>query len=92
MNINLKQSQLQMKSFLNAPEFETNCLLIVAENGELRRLACPFQVRNVLNVPLLDWGFTYNVQAVMLSKDGKMVYYIRGNAYFYYNFVVIIEL
>ena len=81
-----------MKSSLNVPEFETNCLLIVAENGELRRLDCPFHVRNVLNVPLLDWGFIYNVQAVMLSKDGKMVYYIRGNAYFYYNFIVILEL
>lgn len=75
----------------SAPEFETNSLLIVTDNGELRRLTCPFMVRNVLDVPLLDWGFIYPVQAVMLSKDGKMVYYIRGNAYFYYNFMVIIE-
>jgi len=80
-----------MASINDIPEFETNCLLIVADNGELRRLACPFMVRNILEVPLLDWGVIYPVQAVMLSKEGKMVYYIRGNAYFYFNFVVIIE-
>jgi len=73
------------------PDFDTNCLLIVTLNGELRRLTCPFEVRNVAEVPHLDYGFIYPVQAVMLSKDGKMVYYIHGKAYYYYHFLIKIE-
>ncbi|MGJ8661068.1 MAG: hypothetical protein ACSHXL_03445 [Bacteroidota bacterium] len=75
----------------NMLEFETNCLLTVAFNGELRRLTCPFKVRLIADVPHLDFGFIYPVQAVMLSKDGLMVYYVLGKAYYYYHFLLLID-
>jgi hypothetical protein len=78
-------------NYLNElPSFDPDCLFIVEPNGLLRKLHCPFKVKLTKNVPNLKLHDVYDVQAVMVSREGLLVYYVLGKAYFYFNFEVLI--
>ena len=70
--------------------FDNQSLFIISHNGVLRRLICPFKVEVVQVIPNLQYGELYNVQSVMNSRDGIMVYYVLGKAYYFYNFIIVL--
>lgn len=69
--------------------FNTSSLLVVTVTGELRRLFCPFKVINSSRLNQLSYGLEYHVQAVRVSKEGILVYYVLGKPYYYFNFSIL---
>jgi hypothetical protein len=68
--------------------FNTSSLLVVTVTGELRRLFCPFKVTNSSKLNQLTYGHEYDVQAIRISKEGVLVYYVLGKPYYYFNFSI----
>lgn len=77
------------KQVLKTATFDSSSLLIVTLNGELRRLFCPFKVCYIGSSAILDYGVIYSVQAVLISKEGTLVFYVLGKPFYYYNFLII---
>lgn len=77
------------KQVKGSPAFDSSSLLVVTLTGELRRLLCSFKVCYIGSSAILDYGVIYSVQAVLISKDGTLVYYVLGKPYYYHNFIII---
>lgn len=72
------------------PSFDSTCLFIVAFDGELLKLSCPFKVMVIQNLRLLQVNQTYEVQAVVTSREGILVYYVASKPFYYFNFKVLL--
>jgi len=68
--------------------FETNThsLLIVTEQGLLKRLYCPFRVECIRKIDSFMIGEKLNVMRVTTSDNGMLVYVIDTRSYHYYYF------
>ncbi len=66
----------------------TDCILIVDQQGSLRRLLCPFNVLVIGCHPLKE-GQVKDVIAVKISPDLVDVYIIEAKAYYHYNFQIV---
>jgi len=63
-------------------------ILIVDFKGVLWRLKCPFKVMCIYVSFELVEGVIYMVQAVAISEDEIMMYFIKGKPYHYYQFII----
>ena len=64
----------------------SDSILVIDQNGHLKRLRCPFLVLVIVDVPPLMKGQEKAVIAVKLTEDLIDVYIIEGNAFYHYNF------
>lgn len=65
-------------------------LLVIADR-KLIRLRCPFRVRLRRDISSWKKDEVVSVEKVMVTRDLLMVYLIKGNAYAYYLFQVLIN-
>tara|TARA_R110002050_G_scaffold167468_2_gene298261 strand:- start:11 stop:268 length:258 start_codon:yes stop_codon:yes gene_type:complete len=67
----------------------TNSILVVTNQGKLKRLYCPFLVVCKVNVPSLTKGCEYEVESVKMTLKLEEVFVIGGNAYFIWCFSIV---
>lgn len=67
----------------------TDSILVVTNQGRLKRLRCPFQVICKVNVPNLTMGHEYEVEAVKMTLKLEEVFVIGGKAYFIWCFSIV---
>jgi hypothetical protein len=68
----------------------TNSILIVLSTGRVKRLYCPFVVICNVEVPPLQRGGEYAVEAVKMTLQKQDVFIIEGRAYFVWYFKIIV--
>jgi hypothetical protein len=66
-------------------------IYIVTYNNLLKQLFCPFRVVVLKSVGLLRQGQIASVEAVKVTMELKTVYVIKGNAYYYFHFDILID-
>ena len=66
----------------------TDSILVVLHNGKLKRLYCPFLVICKVNVPPLQKGNQYAVDAVKMTLKLEEVFIIEGRAYYFWYFEI----
>lgn len=66
----------------------TNSILVVNYKGKVRRLYCPFMVICKVDVPPLQKGNEYAVDAVKMTLKLEEVFIIEGRAYFFWYFEI----
>lgn len=66
----------------------TNSILVVTSRRKLIRLYCPFTVICAVNVPPLEKGGEYSVEAVKMTLKLEDVFIIDGKAYLVWYFVI----
>ena len=66
----------------------TNSVLVVMPAGKIRRLYCPFWVICNVEVPPLEKGNEYQVEAVKMTLEKKDVFIIGGKAFFVWYFKI----
>lgn len=64
-----------------------NCLYVTAQ-GELLQLFCQYQVICINDVHKLKKGDLLWVEAVLMARDGQVVYQIEGEYYYHSHFAV----
>ena len=65
---------------------DTNSVLVVMYTGKLKRLYCPFLVICKVDVPPLQKGSEYAVEAVKMTLKLEDVFIIEGRAYYVWYF------
>ncbi|MFT6638395.1 MAG: hypothetical protein ACJAYP_000972 [Flavobacterium sp.] len=65
-------------------------LYIITWNNLLKKLFCPFKVVVIQSVGELYFGEEVFVEEVKVDMELRTVYIIRGKAYHYFNFEIII--
>ena len=65
-------------------------IYIVTWNNLLKKVFCPFQVLVNLNVGELKKGDLVIVEQVKVNLQLKTIYIIKGQAYYYYYFDIIV--
>jgi len=66
----------------------TNSVLVVMPLGRVKRLYCPFFVICKVEVPPLQKGGEYAVEAVKMTLQKQDVFIIQGKAYFVWYFSI----
>ncbi len=66
----------------------TNSILVVNYKGKVRRLYCPFMVICKVDVPPLQKGSQYAVDAVKMTLKLEEVFIIEGRAYYFWYFEI----
>lgn len=66
----------------------TNSVLVVMPAGKVRRLYCPFWVICKVDVPPLQKGLEYAVEAVKMTLQKQDVFIIEGKAFFVWYFTI----
>ncbi len=66
----------------------TNSVLVIMPDGNVKRLYCPFIVICRVNVPPLQKGQEYAVEAVKMTLKLEDVFIIEGLAYFVWYFTI----
>lgn len=69
--------------------FSTNSILYINNNGELKRLYCPFKVVVKVDIYPFQQGDTVTVDARKITPDGKDVYIIDNRGYYVIYFQLI---
>jgi len=67
----------------------TDSILVMTSDRKLIRLYCPFRVICRVNVPPLQIGGEYNVEAVKMTLHLEDVFIIDGKAYYYWYFTIM---
>jgi hypothetical protein len=65
---------------------DTKSILVVMHTGKLKRLYCPFYVICMVDVPPLQNGEKYAVEAVKMTLKLEDVFIINGRAYYVWYF------
>jgi hypothetical protein len=65
-------------------------ILVIAEEGRLLRIYCPFTVLTIESVGNYKKGDIAPVQAVKITPDLMNVYIIEGKAYHFYFFRILL--
>ena len=68
----------------------TSSILVVLYDGKVKRLHCPFWVICIVDVPPLEVGNKYHVEAVKMTLKLQDVFIIEGRAYFVWYFKIIV--
>ena len=66
-------------------------ILVVTYQDKILELQCPFRVMIKANVGDLKQGNIVNVEMVKLSTKLKTVFKIKGDAYYYWHFNILID-
>jgi len=68
----------------------TSSILVVLYDGKVKRLHCPFTVICIVDVPPLEVGNKYQVEAIKMTLKLQDVFIIEGKAYFVWYFKIIV--
>lgn len=71
--------------------FDQESILVVDSMGLLRKIYCPFKVRVIIPIPVLTLDEYYHVQCVMQDRSGTLIYVIKGQNFFYFNFSIELD-
>ena len=85
--MNSRQRRAYIKDIFNY--CRTDSILILDQNGRLRRLVCPFMVLVIVDVPPLKKGQEKTVIAVKVADNLVDVYIIDAKAFYHYNFTIL---
>lgn len=66
-------------------------IYVVTWNNLLKQLFCPFKAAVIKSVGSLTKGQVVCVEQVKVTMELKMVYIIKGRAYYYNHFEIITE-
>ncbi|NRB58319.1 MAG: hypothetical protein HRU50_00085 [Winogradskyella sp.] len=66
-------------------------LYVVTLNNILKQLFCPFEVRVIQDVGELERDQIVNVDLVKITYELTTVYIVKGKAYFYYHFEILLD-
>jgi len=66
----------------------TSSILVVLYDGKVKRLHCPLTVIAKIDMPPLEKGKEYAVEAVKMTLQLEDVFIIEGRAYLVWYFVV----
>ena len=69
----------------------SDSLLVIDQEGNLRRLFCPFRVICLVEFPDISEGDKVSVDAIKLTVAIKEVYIIKGIAYHIAYFMITLE-
>ncbi|MAB47218.1 MAG: hypothetical protein CMC05_01175 [Flavobacteriaceae bacterium] len=67
-------------------------ILVVTWYGKLKILNCPITVKLKQDIGLFKKGDYKKVSKVLLSSEGKTVFVIDSNAYYYHYFDILTHL
>jgi len=67
-------------------------ILVVTWYGKLKTLYCPFGVKINQDVGMLQHGDYAKVESVKLASNGKTVFMIEKDAYYYHYFDILTHL
>ena len=65
---------------------DSDSILVIDEQGQIRRIYCPFVVMCIIDVDVYNQGDYAVVTAVKISKNLLLVYVIDQKNYYYYFF------
>lgn len=66
-------------------------LYVVAWNNLLKQLFCPFRVSVLNHIGSLQIGQIVLVEEVKVTAELKTVFIVKGSAYYYYHFDILID-
>lgn len=66
-------------------------IMVVTWQDRVMELRCPFRVQLKNDVGILTKGKIVEVEMVKLSTNLKTVFVIKGDAYYYYHFNILID-
>ncbi|WP_051929353.1 hypothetical protein [Flavobacterium sp. 83] len=66
-------------------------LYVITYYNALKLLICPFKVKVLSNVGMLRRGQLVWVSEVKVTTELKTIFIIKGNAYHYHSFEILIE-
>ena len=67
-------------------------ILVVDQNGKLRRIYCPFPVIALKSIKYLEEGKQYRVKSVKWIRGETVYLYTIGkDDYYYSNFAIVVE-
>ena len=67
---------------------DTDSILVIDSNGEIRRIYCPFAVMCIVDVDIYKRGEYVVVTAVKIARNLLLVYVIDQKNYYYYFFKI----
>jgi len=67
-----------------------NSILVLSWRNRLIELHCPFAVRVKANIGDLKKGQKKYVEKVKLSSSGVSVFMVKGKAYYYHHFDILL--
>ena len=67
---------------------DSDSILIIDEEGKIRRIYCPFAVMCIIDVDVYKKGEYVIVTAVKIAKNLLLVYVIDQKNYYYYFFKI----
>ncbi len=69
--------------------FNHESLLIITNEGVLKRLKTPFRALLIVSITDLEKDQIYLVNAVISNMDNILMYGVKGYSYYYYYFIII---
>lgn len=72
-------------------DFKTDSLLVINENGKIRRIYTPFRVLANESVHQVKKGSWVYVEKISVNSKHQIVYQINGNLYLYNLFWIYIN-
>lgn len=67
---------------------DSDSILVIDEQGQIRRIYCPFAVMCIVDVDMYKQGEYVVVTAVKIAKNLLLVYVINQKNYYYYFFKI----
>lgn len=78
---------MDKKSLIELLEYASpNEIYIIDFNGDLKKLTCPFKVKVLYSIDILEKNDIVFVDSVKVTMTLVTVFIVNGRAYFYYHF------
>jgi hypothetical protein len=68
-----------------------NLIYIITWNNLLKKVFCPFKVMVIQDIGSLRIGDVVLVEAVKVDLNLKTIFIIENQAYYYYNFEILLD-
>lgn len=72
-------------------DFKTDSLLVINENGKIRRIYTPFKVLAITSIGTVTKNTWVFVQKIALNEKHQLLYVINGDPYLYDSFRIYIN-
>ena len=72
-------------------DFKTDSILVINENGKIRRIYTPFRVLAIASIGTVTKNTWVYVQKITLNEKHQLLYVINGDEYLYESFRIYIN-
>jgi hypothetical protein len=69
----------------------SDSILVIDNQGDLRRIYCPFKAICLVTFPEIKQGERVTVDAIKLTIEVKEVFIVKGTAYYIIYFNILLE-